>query len=269
MTATRMHGVMIGLVKDVDDPDGDGRVRVAFPWLGSDELSGWAPVATPLAGKDRGFWYMPEIDDEALVAFEQDDVDHPFILGFLHNGVDKPPTDGIDKHVRRIKSVSGHVVDLDDRSGDEKVHVLTNGGHKLDLRDNDSTIEITTAGGQTVTMTDSPAQVQLKTTGGASVTMTDAPSQIEVKTAGGVMVTISDTGITVTSATAPVTVNALSADITAASEVTVTAPAISLDGAAVTVNSAMATFSGVVTCSTLIATSVVSSSYTPGVGNIW
>src|SRR6476661_3697115 len=109
------RGVVIGLVKDVDDPLGEGRVRISFPWL-SDELSGWAPIAAPMAGEKRGYYYLPEIDDEALIAFEHGDVDHPFVIGFLHNGVDVPPDDGIDKHVRRIKSVSGHVLDLDDRA---------------------------------------------------------------------------------------------------------------------------------------------------------
>jgi uncharacterized protein involved in type VI secretion and phage assembly len=267
--STRITGVVIGLVKDVDDPDGDGRIRVAFPWLGSDILSGWAPVAAPLGGKDRGYFYLPEIDDEALVAFEMGDFDHPFVLGFLHNGVDKPPTGGIDKHVRRIKSVAGHVVDLDDRSGSEKVHVKTNGGHLLDLRDSDATIEIATAGGQKVTMTDRPAQIELKTAAGTTATMTDAPSQVSVQTVTGVQVTVSDTGITINAASVPVTVNAMSAQVNAAADLTVNAPAITLTGAAVTVNSALATFSGVVNCATLITTSVVSSAYTPGVGNIW
>lgn len=265
---TRLNGVLIGLVKDVDDPEGEGRVRVAFPWLGSDELSGWAPIAAPLGGKDRGYLYLPEIDDEALVAFEFGDIDHPFVLGFLHNGVDKPPTSGIDKHVRRVKSVAGHVVDLDDRSGSEKVHVKTNGGHVLDLRDSDATINLETSGGQAMTMQDNPAQITVTTVAGTSITLTDAPSEVDVRTVAGVSLSISDTGVTVTSATAPVTVNALDVTVNADTAVTVNAPTITLSGAAVTVDSAIATFSGVVLCSTLIASSVVSSSYTPGVGNL-
>jgi uncharacterized protein involved in type VI secretion and phage assembly len=265
---TRMTGVVIGLVKDIDDPDGEGRIRVSFPWLGDDAVSGWAPIAAPLGGKDRGYFYLPEIDDEALVAFEMGDFDHPFVLGFLHNGVDKPPTGGIDKHVRRIKSVAGHVVDLDDRSGSEKVHVKTNGGHLLDLRDNDATIEIATSGGQKITMTDQPAQLELKTTAGTTVTMGDTPSQVSVQTVSGVQVTVSDTGVTISAASAPVTVNTLSAQVNATSDLTVNAPLITLSGAVVNVSSALATFSGVVTCSTLVASAVASSTYSPGVGNL-
>ena len=60
-----------------------------------------------MAGKERGFWYMPEVGDEALVAFELGDFDHPFVVGFLHNGVDTPPDDDIDREVRRMRTVSG------------------------------------------------------------------------------------------------------------------------------------------------------------------
>jgi uncharacterized protein involved in type VI secretion and phage assembly len=270
MTAvsTQITGVVTGLVKDVDDPDGDGRIRVSFPWLGDDVVSGWAPIAAPLGGKDRGYFCLPEVEDEALVAFEMGDFDHPFVLGFVHNGVDKPPSGDIDKHVRRIKSVAGHVVDLDDRSGSEKVHVKTNGGHLLELRDSDNAIEIDTAGGQKITMADQPAQIELKTAAGTAVTMSDAPSRVVVQTASGVQVSVSDTGVTITASSVPVTVNAMSAQVTASADLTVTAPTITLSGAAVTVNSALATFSGVVNCSTLIAASVVSTSYTPGAGNM-
>lgn len=269
MTTTKINGLVIGLVKDVDDPDGEGRVRVAFPWLGSDDFSGWAPIAAPLGGKDRGYYYLPEIDDEALVAFEFGDIDHPFVIGFLHNGVDKPPTQGIDKHVRRVKSVSGHVFDLDDRSGREKVQLTTKGGHTLDMRDGDSTVNLETSGGQAITMQDSPAQITITTVAGTTIQMTDAPSEVDIRTVTGVSLSVSDNGVTVTSASMPVTVDALQVTVNASAAVTVNAPAVTVNGAAVTVNSALATFSGAVICNALVAQSVVSASYTPGVGNIW
>ena len=51
----------------------------------------WAAMASPLTGKDRGMFFMPEKDDEVLVAFEQGNFAHPYILGFLWNGADTPP----------------------------------------------------------------------------------------------------------------------------------------------------------------------------------
>jgi uncharacterized protein involved in type VI secretion and phage assembly len=90
------------------------------------------------------------------------------------------------------------------------------------------------------------AKVTVSMKSGHSIVMQDAGPAITVTHSGGSSITIDSSGITVTS-TALVTVNASS----------------------VTVNSPVSTFSGIVTCQTLVATSVVSSSYTPGAGNVW
>jgi uncharacterized protein involved in type VI secretion and phage assembly len=261
MPVTLTHSVVIGLVEDVDDPERLGRIRVSYPWLDATTLSDWVPIAYPMAGRDRGFFYLPELQDEAVVIFDHGHFDQPRVIGFLHNGEDTPPNGGIDKHVRRIKSVSGHIVDLDDRDGAEKVSVKSQGGHSLELRDGDGTIEIATAGGQTITMADSPAQIELTTVGRTTITVSDLPSQVEVQTAGGVTLTVADTGVTVTSM-APVQVQAPTVDVTAAAAVSLTAPTVM-------VSTPLANFTGILECATLIAQSVISATYTPGIGNIW
>jgi uncharacterized protein involved in type VI secretion and phage assembly len=268
----RVYGVVTALVTDVKDPEEMGRIRLSYPWLAAEGTdSGWAPIVRPMAGKDRGFHYLPEVDDEALVAFEHGMVDHPMVIGFLHNGEDLPPHDGIDEHVRRLKSVSGHVLELDDRSGKESIRLHTPKGHQLELHDPNAAIELHTAGGHKVRLQDSPGRIQLATNGGTKVTLDDSPSQVELTTTTGVTITISDTGgVSVTAPTSSVTVTTgLGASVTAGTSADVTAPAMTLSAAMLSVNAAMATFSGVLQCQTLISTSVVSSSYTPGVGNIW
>lgn len=266
----RLYGVVVALVKDVQDPEEQGRVKLTFPWLAADAESGWAPIARPMAGKDRGYFYQPEVDDEALVAFEQGDVNHPMVLGFLHSGVDLPPYRDIDQHVRRLKSVAGHVFELDDREDKESVRLHTSEGHQLELHDPEGYVELVTVGGQKIRMQDQPGRIELSTSGGTKVTMDDQPSEITLTTTTGVSVTISDTGgVSVSAPTGPVEVTSLSATISALSSVTVDAPMMTLNTPMVSVNAAMATFSGIVQCSTLISSSVVSASYTPGAGNIW
>ena len=88
----RWHGVYPALVTDNNDPDNLSRVKVKFPWLDSDFESDWARVVAPDAGPERGFYWLPEIDDEVLVAFEHGDMNKPYILGRLWNGQDKPPS---------------------------------------------------------------------------------------------------------------------------------------------------------------------------------
>lgn len=129
-SATRISGVVVGVVTNTQDPAGMGRVKVKFPWLSDSEESFWARVATPMAGKERGFYFMPEVEDEVLIAFEHGDVRFPYVLGALWNGQDKPPeTNGDGKNnMRSIKSRSGHVIRLDDTDGEEKIEIVDKSG---------------------------------------------------------------------------------------------------------------------------------------------
>ena len=92
----QFKGVIPGIVANLEDPQGMGRIQVHFPRMsGSGSSSGdssshtvmgenrsfWASVAAPMAGKKRGFFYQPELEDEVLVAFEEGDPQHPYIVG--------------------------------------------------------------------------------------------------------------------------------------------------------------------------------------------
>ena len=73
---------------DLDDHENQYRVKVEFPWL-SDDVSGvWARVVVPMAGDQRGTWFMPEVGDEVLVAFERGELDRPFLIGRVYDGDD-------------------------------------------------------------------------------------------------------------------------------------------------------------------------------------
>jgi uncharacterized protein involved in type VI secretion and phage assembly len=104
-----------------------------FPWLpkykDADLASNWARLSAPMAGKERGVFFTPEIDDEVLVGFEHGDVNHPYIVGVLWNNTDKPPqgtaailaSDKKKVNQRVIRSRSGHLVILDDTEGEEQI----------------------------------------------------------------------------------------------------------------------------------------------------
>jgi uncharacterized protein involved in type VI secretion and phage assembly len=101
-------GVVIGVVTNRDDLDGLGRVEVTFPWMDDTVKSAWAPIGAAMSGGGRGCFFMPELDDEVLVAFEHGQFEHPFIVGFLWNGKDRPPSE--DVRERMIRSVNGHTI---------------------------------------------------------------------------------------------------------------------------------------------------------------
>lgn len=124
---SKILGVMVGVVSNNQDPDGLGRVRVRLPRLTGEEAeSAWARVATFMAGPNMGAVFIPEVDDEVLVAFEQGDVNLPYVIGSLHNGRDSAPysnSDGLNRE-RVIVSKSGHTIRLDDTPGQEKIEII-------------------------------------------------------------------------------------------------------------------------------------------------
>ncbi len=135
----RMFGVAAGIVTNNQDPEGLGRVKIKFPWLSDENETDWVRIATLMAGGERGSFFLPEVGDEVLVAFEHGDINHPFVIGALWNGVDKPPetnSDGKNK-IRKIKSRSGHeiIFNDDNTAMQEKIEIHTNSGHKIVLDD--------------------------------------------------------------------------------------------------------------------------------------
>lgn len=139
----RVDGVMVGVVRDVNDPGGQGRIRVEFPWLGGQSQSYWAAIAAPMAGADRGVFFMPERDDEVLVAFDRGDVNHPYVIGFLWNGRDKPPTTSVRE--RMIKTVNGHAIRFLDSTpvnGDKGAVIIEDAhGNRITLSNGKITIK--------------------------------------------------------------------------------------------------------------------------------
>jgi phage protein D len=132
------HGVVIGIVTNNKDPEGLCRVKVKYPALPGNEESFWARLATPAAGPDRGMQFIPEVNDEVLVAFEHDDTHHPFVIGSLWNGKDKPPekssaviNDSGKVQKRIIRSRAGHILTFDDTDGGCKISLVDKTGKNL------------------------------------------------------------------------------------------------------------------------------------------
>lgn len=154
----RVYGVAIGLVINNVDTTGGARVQVQLPWMPGYEP--WARVAAMSAGSKRGAFFIPQVGDEVLVAFNHGDVRDPYVIGSLWNGQDGPPSDSpmdaISKRV--IKTPAGHEVVLDDLR--QSVTIKTNTGQQVTMEA--SKIELATAGGT--------AKVTLETSGQVSIT---------------------------------------------------------------------------------------------------
>jgi uncharacterized protein involved in type VI secretion and phage assembly len=140
----RVEGVALALVTNNNDPEGLGRVKLKYPWREDGQDSFWARIAVTMAGNERGTFFLPEVGDEVLVAFDKGDVAHPYVIGALWNGKDKPPAgnaDG-DNNTRRIQSRSGHQITLFDKAGKESVEVKTHGGHTVLMDDSSGAAKV-------------------------------------------------------------------------------------------------------------------------------
>lgn len=150
----KIFGVVIGIVTNVNDPEEMGRVKVRFPWLSESDESAWARVATMMAGNDRGTFFLPEVDDEVLVAFEHGDIRFPFVIGALWNGQDTPPESHEEgqNNRRTIKSRSGHIIRLDDTDGAETIEIIDkSGNNSIVINTADNTLTITADADITIT----------------------------------------------------------------------------------------------------------------------
>lgn len=166
----RIPGVVIGIVKGLKDDSGQGKILLQFPHLPGGPKSAMAPVATPMAGKNRGFYYMPEIDDEALVSFEQGNVNFPRILGYMWNGADTPPE--TEPKNRIFLSPGGNTLRFEDKDNAKKVILQSSSGHKVVLDDSSSAncITIQTKNNLSVTLSDAKQSITLSG-GGRNIKM--------------------------------------------------------------------------------------------------
>jgi phage protein D/phage baseplate assembly protein gpV len=138
-----LKGVAIAVVTQNRDPDGLGRVKLKFSWESEPRESDWARCAVPMAGKDRGTYFLPEVGDEVLVAFEREDMRFPYVLGALWNGQDAPPDNNSDgKNDRRvIKSRKGHTLTFDDQEQGGSVELRLQDGKHLKIDDQGLVLE--------------------------------------------------------------------------------------------------------------------------------
>ncbi len=185
--------LLVGIVTNNQDPMGWGRVKVKFPTLTEEHESNWARLVGLGAGPSRGFYNLPEVNDEVLVAFEHGDIHRPYIIGGVWNGQDPTPASvdntiqGGKVRLRKIKTRTGHTIEfIEEDQGNSKkgIYIETAGQHKLYLNDSDSTIEIQTSGGHQIKMSDNDLTISVISKGNLSLS---AIENITIK-AGGLIV---------------------------------------------------------------------------------
>jgi uncharacterized protein involved in type VI secretion and phage assembly len=226
-TALALLGPALFLANVVSVQDPENRNRVQVRLYNADGVAGqdgpiWARVAAPFAGNNRGAFFIPDVGDEVVVAFLGGDPRGAIVLGSMWNGHDSAPD------------------------------TIGGGGQSVDRW------TITGKAGTKIAIIEQPASgatIKFSTPGGLTGTFSDQDSSIEFTNTSQTSVKIDSSGITINAPTGQV-------QITAASQVNITAPTVN-------VNAATSIFSGIVQCQVMQATTVVASTYTPGAGNVW
>jgi Rhs element Vgr protein len=145
-------GLQVGVVVSNEDPDGEHRVRVRMPLVSADADGAWARMASLDAGAERGWFVRPEVDDEVVLGFVNDDPRQPVILGMLHSSAKAPHlTASDDNHEKGYQSRSGIKLHFDD---DKKVVSLeTPAGNVLTMSEADKTVSLVDQNGNKIEMT--------------------------------------------------------------------------------------------------------------------
>jgi uncharacterized protein involved in type VI secretion and phage assembly len=182
-------GLVTGVVTNNQDPEKLGRVKVRFPWLSDTDESWWARVASPMAGPDRGVFFLPEVDDEVLVLFEHGDPRFPYVIGQLWSG-SAPPfltnEDGANDR-RSIRSRSGHLITLNDAAGEETIEIVDRTGkNSIVVSSKDGTLAISADGDISIASANgkvviSGTAIELASQGDATV---DAGGSLQLKATG-------------------------------------------------------------------------------------
>lgn len=138
------------VVSNNQDPEKLGRIKLQYyvPEGDSGNMmeSDWAPMLMPYAGRERGMYFMPEVDDQVMVIFENGDPTHPVVIGALWNGTDTPRGEmySDDNDIKIIYTRSGHQLIFDDKSGQEAIKIIDKTGtNSIVIESDKNTITIT------------------------------------------------------------------------------------------------------------------------------
>jgi Rhs element Vgr protein len=154
-----VQGLQTGIITDIIDVDGDFRIKLRLPMVDNQEDGVYARLATLDAGNKRGTFFMPEISDEVVVGFMNNDPNQPVILGMLHSSKNSAP--------------------LDPESANDKKGYVSRSEIKIIIDDGEKSITIETPGGNIFSMNDTENKISLKDSNGNKITMEQSGITIE------------------------------------------------------------------------------------------
>jgi uncharacterized protein involved in type VI secretion and phage assembly len=205
----RFHGVYPAIVSDINDPKKLGRVKLSLPWLDAKYVSDWCRVLQLGAGENVGLQLMPHPKDEVIVAFENGQLDSPFVIGSVFGKASgKIPNAKLIEQgkpvITALTTKAGHQLIFDDSSDSSSITIQVKNGNSCSivLSDKDG-ITVTTKGDNSVVI-NSAQDVIVKSERNAKVTAkdvaVDSSGPVKVNAKGKVDVTAPNINVAATSA---------------------------------------------------------------------
>ncbi len=200
-----VSGLQIGIVTQLEsDPDGENRILVKIPIIDNDEQGIWTRIATLYAGNNRGSFFLPEIGDEVIVGFLNDDPNHGVILGMLHSSANPAPIDAADdNHEKGFVTRSNMKLIFNDDK--KSITIETPGGKKVIIDEDAGLIKIEDDHSNTITMDssgiaiESGSDLSIKAAGDCNIDATNVKikANAEFKAEGSAGVEVSTSAIAV------------------------------------------------------------------------
>ncbi|SDL82927.1 type VI secretion system tip protein VgrG [Kriegella aquimaris] len=170
-----VNGLQIGVVSQLqDDPDGEDRILVQLPIVNDQEQGIWCRIASLDAGENRGFFFRPEIGDEVIVGFINEDPNDAIVLGMLNSSAKPAPlTASDDNHEKGLVTRSEMKVLFNDDK--KSVRIETPSGKVISLDEDAGTIILEDENSNTITIDsngiaiESGADVDIKATGDVNI----------------------------------------------------------------------------------------------------
>jgi Rhs element Vgr protein len=154
-----LRGLQVGVVKKLEsDPLSEYRVLVMLPTQGGADEAIWARMATLDAGKDRGSFFRPELNDEVIVGFVDDNPLHAVILGCVNSSKLKSPVEPKDDNdIKGFYSREKMKWVMDDKK--KEMLFETPGGNKITVSDDQKGITLEDQNGNKIVMNDSGIEI--------------------------------------------------------------------------------------------------------------
>lgn len=149
--ANNLFTIATGTVKEIYDDKFPGKIKVEISMTDtSKNVTEWIRVAAPYGGIDKGMYFLPDIGDEVVIAFERGYLEKPIVIGVLWNdkNVIPVPIDSINEknNIKKIKTRGGHEIIFDDTEKKEKINIITPKKSEICIDDENTIITITAKG---------------------------------------------------------------------------------------------------------------------------